>query len=30
MEGGLGMVKWLGPSGLAALVFGILKATGIL
>lgn len=28
LQGSLGLVKWLGPAGVAALVFGLLKAQG--
>lgn len=30
LEGSLGLVKWLGPTGLAALVYGVAKAQGLL
>lgn len=30
MEGGLGMVKWLGPTGLAALVIGVARTAGLI
>ena len=30
LEGALMMFKWLGPTGVVALVFGIAKATGVL
>jgi hypothetical protein len=30
IDGSLGMVKWLGPSGVAAVFIGIAKATGLL
>lgn len=29
MEGGLGMLKWLGPTGVAALIAGIAKSMGV-
>jgi hypothetical protein len=30
MEGGLGMLKWLGPTGIAALVYGVARSQGLL
>lgn len=30
MEGGLGMLKWLGPTGVAALVYGVAKSQGLI
>lgn len=30
LRGSVGMVKWLGPTGVVALVFGLLKASGLL
>lgn len=30
MEGGLGMLKWLGPTGIAALIFGVSKSLGLI
>lgn len=30
LEGGLSMLKWLGPTGLAALAYGLAKAAGLL
>lgn len=30
MEGGLGMLKWLGPTGIVAVIFGIAKGAGYL
>jgi MoaA/NifB/PqqE/SkfB family radical SAM enzyme len=29
IEGGLGMLKWLGPTGVAALIAGVAKSMGI-
>lgn len=29
MDGALGMVKWLGPSGVVLLIVGVLKASGV-
>jgi hypothetical protein len=29
MEGAIGTIKWLGPSGVALLIVGVLKASGI-
>ena len=29
LEGGLSLVKWLGPAGLVGLVYGIGKASGL-
>lgn len=29
LEGSVGMLKWLGPTGLVAVVFGIARLTGI-
>lgn len=30
LRGSVGMVKWLGPAGITALIAGLLKATGVL
>lgn len=30
MEGGLGMVRWLGPGGLLALLLGMLAQAGVI
>lgn len=30
MEGALGMVKWLGPSGVVGLIFGVAKSVGLI
>jgi hypothetical protein len=30
LRGSLGMVKWLGPTGVGALVYGLLKASNVL
>ena len=30
MEGGLGMLKWLGPTGVVALFYGVAKAQGLI
>lgn len=30
LDGTLGMVKWLGPTGMGALLFGVMKAAGLL
>lgn len=30
LRGSLGMVKWLGPTGVAAIIFGLIKASGLL
>lgn len=30
LEGSLGLVKWLGPAGIAALIYGLLVAQGYL
>lgn len=30
MDGSLGMIKWIGPTGIAALIIGMLVMTGIL
>ena len=30
IEGGLGMVRWLGPSGVAALIIGLLIQAGVI
>ena len=30
MEGGLGMLKWLGPSGVVALFYGVAKSQGLI
>lgn len=30
LEGSFGMVKWLGPAGVVAVIFGIARATGVL
>jgi hypothetical protein len=30
LEGSLGLVKWLGPAGIAALIFGLLQAQGLI
>lgn len=30
MEGGLGMLKWLGPTGIVAVIFAIAQSAGII
>ena len=30
LDGSLGMLKWLGPTGVAAVIWGLLKAAGVL
>ena len=30
LDGSIGMVKWLGPTGVAAIVFALLKSSGYL
>ena len=30
MEGGIGMVRWLGPGGVAALIIGLLIQAGVI
>lgn len=30
MEGGLSMLKWLGPTGIVAVIFAIAQASGLL
>jgi hypothetical protein len=30
MEGGLGMLKWLGPTGIVAVIFAIAQASGLI
>lgn len=30
IDGSVGMMKWLGPTGVVALVYGMLKASGVL
>lgn len=30
MEGALGMLKWLGPTGVAALFYGVAKSQGLI
>lgn len=30
LEGSLGMVKWLGPAGVVAVIFGVAKTAGLL
>lgn len=30
LEGSFGMVKWLGPAGVVAVIFGVAKAAGLL
>ena len=30
IEGGIGMVKWLGPGGIAALIVGLLLQSGVI
>ncbi len=30
LDGTLGMIRWLGPTGVAAIIFGAAKAAGIL
>jgi hypothetical protein len=30
LRGSIAMVRWLGPTGVAALIFGALKASGLL
>lgn len=30
MEGGLGMLKWLGPTGVVAVIFAIAQAAGFI
>jgi hypothetical protein len=30
LRGSVGMLRWLGPTGIAALLFGVLKASGLL
>lgn len=30
MEGGIGMVRWLGPGGVAAIIIGLLIQAGVL
>ena len=30
LEGSFGMVKWLGPAGVAAVIFGAAKASGLI
>jgi hypothetical protein len=30
LRGSIAMVRWLGPTGLGALIFGVLKASGLL
>lgn len=30
LDGSIGMIRWLGPTGVAALLFGVIKATGLI
>ena len=30
LRGSLGVVKWIGPAGVAALIYGVLKSQGLL
>ena len=30
MEGGIGMLKWLGPTGIVAVIFAIAQASGLI
>lgn len=30
LDGSIGMIRWLGPAGVAALLAGLLKASGVL
>lgn len=30
LEGSLGLVKWLGPAGVGALIYGVLKSQGLI
>ena len=30
LEGSLGLVKWLGPTGIAALIYGVLTSQGLI
>lgn len=30
LDGSIGMIRWLGPTGVAALLFGVIKAAGLI